>query len=309
MHGNNSLKIAILAVLLIAALLTSGCIKGLGGTTTTGKGVVILDFKPDFTQVHSRDKVKLQLRVQNTGEVKARNVKAEIAGIDLSEWRGRSTGENLGDLLGVDKATNTPGAVRTKYWELTAPSLPAGTSFKYEPIVKVSYDYKTTAVKAITLVDSDELRRIIQQGRRLEVKPVETSAGPLDVEVQTGEFVRTGRRDVDYDIFPLYIKVINTLWEQGGTVVPKTTRGGDYPVQLKITLPQGTTFVHTGYGSDCGRQVTVDLWQGKDAEITCEVRVTRPPEYRQDKLINIELDYRYQVEASTEIEVVGTRTR
>lgn len=306
-------SVALWLIPVFAVMLISGCVAG-PSTAGLGAGLAITDWTPDLQEVYSGDDIRLQFRVQNQGEVKAENVRAELAGIDISEWGTfgtfEETKEVAGTMLPYDKTANTPGEVRTMDWKLRAPSLAKGTEFTYTPIVKVSYDYTTAAQKPITLVDVDELRRIKQQGRSLSGKSTTYSAGPLAVEIKTGNYVKTSDDfGIQHDIFPVYIKVTNTQWEQGGTAVKDGMFGfgdGDYPVQMTITPPAGTSFVYSGFGSDCSSLVDLNLWQGKDAEVTCEFEVTNPPSSQQEKLMKVELDYRYQTEKSTSVKVVGT---
>ena len=311
------IRALVLIALLSAVILVSGCIDG--GTAGLGNGVEILNFKPDIEGVtlRSGETVKLQLRVQNQGEVTARDVDAELTNIDMSEWGTFGAfgfTESLGDLLPYDETTNTPGAIKTVEWRLEAPELAKGTIYTYEPMVKVSYDYKTVAQKPITLVDDDELRKIIQQGQTLPFKTTTYTAGPLMVEVKTGNFVRTSSGisgGESYEVFPVYVKITNTDWESGGSVI-KNGFGGfgfeeyDYPIQIKITPPNGVTSRSIGSDVCSGSFDTIDLWQGKDAEITCDFEVTNPPTYRQEALITIELEYRYQAQARTSVQVSGT---
>jgi len=309
-------KSALLILPVLAVVLVSGCVGPSGPGVATGAGLVITDWEPDFSQVNSNEKVRVQLRAQNQGQVRAENIEAEITGIDITEWgtlMGFSAKKQLGSAMYADPETGTPGAVLTATWDLEAPKLSKGVDFTYEPIVKLAYDYKTTAQKPITLVDIDELRNIMQQGKSLPSEPTTYSAGPLAVEIRTGDYVKTSDDfGKVYDIFPLYVKVTNTQWEQGGTVTQKgvmfPTGEVSYPVEMKITPPTGTNFVFSGFGQNCGQNVIMDLWQGKDAEITCELDVTSPPTYREEKLINVELQYRYRTEAATQVRVVGTQT-
>jgi len=299
-----------LVLVLAAVMLVSGCVAP-GPTVGVGAGVVITDWTPDFSEVKSGDQVQLKLRVQNQGTVKAENVRAEITGITLEDWNaGFFETEDLGDLIAADPETNTPGQSRSKTWNLRAPQLAKGIEFTYEPVVKVSYDYSTIARKPITLVDVDELRRIKQQGKSLPSKSTQYSAGPLSVEVKTGDYVKTSDEwGTEYDIFPIYIEITNTGWEQGGTVIPGSFAYGEenYPVEIKITPPTGTVFRSTGFGGlDCTSTMTIDLWKGKSADITCELEVTSPPAYQEDRLLTVELNYRYQTEARTQIKVTGT---
>ncbi|MFH1294898.1 MAG: hypothetical protein ABIH90_03085 [Candidatus Aenigmatarchaeota archaeon] len=284
---------------LVAVLFLSGCVGQ--GSVGVGKGLEINDLSVDFNSVDSGEKVTLYLKVSNTGSTEAKNVKAEIAGIDVREWKGKTT-ESLGDLLPVDPQSNTPGETQTRTFDLNAPTLAKGLQVSYEPIVYVSYDYEATTVKALTLVDIDELRRMEQQGRGPSVKTKSSTGGPISVEIQAGEYVKTGTSSEAYNRFPLYITITNNDWGSGGTVIPASGRNAnDYPVQLTIDLPSQLS------ASDCKLRDTINLWKGQNAEITCDMRVTRPPQKREDVLITVKMDYRYQIEASTSITVTGTK--
>jgi len=312
MDGKDA-KLLLLMVPIAIVVMVSGCTGG--NTVVAGNGVIILDFAPDFSNVYSGDSLKLQLRAQNQGQVTAKNVEAELTNIDTSEWGtfGFGFGEDMGDMLPYDATENTPGEIRTKEWRLEAPELPKGTTQTYEPMVKVSYDYKTVAQKSITVVDEDELRRIIQQGNSLPSKPTTQTAGPLSVNIQTGEYVRTSGASggQSYDVFPVYIEISNDGWGSGGTVVNDGFGYGfgheyDYPVRVKVTPPNGVTVRNSGEGCS-GSFETVDLWKGNDAKITCQFEVTNPPSYRQEKTITVELEYRYQTQATTQVTVSGTK--
>jgi hypothetical protein len=301
---------------LAAVILVSGCTGP--GVTGLGNGVAVLNFEPDFPQgVFSGDTVKLQIRVQNQGESTARDVEVELTNIDTSEWGTFGTfgfSEMLSDLLPYDAVTNTPGAIKTHEWRLQAPQLAKGNEHTFEPIAKVSYDYRTVATKPIMLVDEDELRRIIQQGKSLPNDPTEYTASPLMIEIKTGEFVRTSTGvsgGESYEVFPVYIKIINKEWETGGSVVQDGFGGFfedfDYPIRIKITPPSGVT--SRSLGTDACSSFsfeTIDLWQGKDADITCDFEVTNPPTYRQEALFTVELEYRFQTQATTSLKVTGT---
>ena len=96
-----SSKYTLLVLPVLAVVLMSGCVSG-PAAGALGPGVVITDFKPDFTTVNSGDSVKLQLKLQNQGEVRAENAVAQIAGIDLSEWGTMGTfseKKTIGSLL------------------------------------------------------------------------------------------------------------------------------------------------------------------------------------------------------------------
>lgn len=310
-------KSGILLILpMVAVVLISGCVQW-GGTVAAGDGVVIWGFEPDILGTYySGDSVKLQLRIQNMGEVRATQVEAELAGIDVTEWAafGATFYKNIADMTPYDSETNTPGAEKIVIWNLEAPELAKGIDITYEPIVKVSYDYKTIAQKPITIVAEDELRRIQQQGGSLPSKITIYTGGPLSVYVKTRDYVKTTEEFGSYDVFPISIDITNTY---GGYVIPDSFGGfggfGEeyiYPVQVRITPPAGTDFVHSGFfgDDDCTTgTITKDLWKGYDATITCELMVTNPPTYREERYLKVELEYRYQTEAITQIPVRGVR--
>ncbi len=317
----------LLALPVVAILIASGCTLPGGGTAGLGNGVVITEFTSDFPSVQSGDYVELMLKVQNQGEVKAYNVQAELTGIDISEWGGAfgygfTTGD-FGDMLPYDKETNTPGSVLTKQWRLTAPEQPKGINTPYTAVAKLSYDYKTSAQKLITIVNEDELRRILQNGGSLPGGAITYSAGPLSIEVTTGNYQKTTADQFGFDnLFPVQIKITNT---GGGYVVPPGTGSGlyggtftsgffgditNYPIGVRVTPPSGTSFRSLGFGfgssDDCSTgTVTKEMWKGQEATITCELSVDNPPVYKEDRPMLVEVFYRYQTEAQTPITVYG----
>ena len=301
-------------LVLFSVLVVSGCTTTDGGGISYGKGVIITGFESDMGSlaVETDDDVSLLLRVQNQGEVDATNVEALLIGVDLDEWNaafGYSEDQNLNTLMSADPVTETEGQTKTAQWDLRAPKLPKGTEFTYEPVVRVFYDYQTKAAKPVTLVDVDELRRIIQQGKTLSGETTQSSSGPITVQIKTGNFIKTQNYD---DPFPLNIFITNDLWESGGSVIEGSSTGGfyygdiQYPVRVKITLPEGMR-LESSSSTGCSTSGDwINLWKGKSAELTCEVRIDQPPDYKVEKLIQVELEYRYFVDASTTIKVIGT---
>ncbi|MBI4021245.1 MAG: hypothetical protein HY369_03310 [Candidatus Aenigmarchaeota archaeon] len=311
---------------LLAVVAIAGCTNPFGGSgAATGPGVVITGWEPELANVFSNDQVDLLLKVENQGESRANNVVAELINIDTAEWGsiGFDASKQLGDLIPVDPVTGTPGETKTvQFQNLKAPLLPKGETFTFNPTVRVSYDYATTALKPITIVDADELVKIQQQGKTLPSKPTAYTSGPLSVEIIMGNFVKTssqfGGFAQQYDIFPVHIQIRNTLWGSGGSVIPKGFGGGsasnfvfgdaDYPVRVTIQPPAGTSFVFSGFGDDCSSfEFTVELFRGEEAEITCELQVISAPQFLTESLIQVELDYRFFSDRVTQVTVQGTK--
>lgn len=299
----------LLPLLLITVIGISGCTTIPGGGAT-GNGVAILEFLADFPELRSNEEVNLKLEIQNMGDAKAINVRAELTGISPEDWGSFINVIQVGDLLAADAQAGTVGATRQIQWNrLFAPYLVKGTEFTYTPTVRVSYDYTTTAQKPITIVDQEELRRIIAAGESLTSGTTTQSAGPLNIQITTGNYVKSSGAGfgTTYDIFPINIKISNPQFSSGNTVVKPLSGFGPetYPIILRIDPPSGTNFVYSGYGSDCSQFVVIDLFQGRDTEITCELEVTNPPSIKQEGLITINLEYRYAIDASTSIKVFG----
>lgn len=316
-HKTNDLGLLFLLVPLAFVVLVSGCTDTSSGVSF-GKGIVITGWEPDFSSVESGEGVSLQLKIQNTGRSDAENVQAKIININMDEW-GTGFGwtgdeKDFGTMLAPDEQSDTPGQTETTMWMLEAPELPEGMEFTYQPMVRVTYDYVTRAAKPITLVTTEELRRIVQQGKTLSGKTTTSTEGPLTVQIRTGNFVKT--KDIDQE-FPIYILITNDLWESGGSVIPSSGSWGGgwgswgseeerYPVKMTLTLPERMSLVNEGseYCSTSGE--TVELWKGKTSEITCKVRVDDPPDVVEEALIQVELEYTYYIDASTSVKVIGT---
>jgi len=304
-----------LLVPLAAVVMISGCTTGDTSGVSFGNGVIISGWEPDFSSVDSKEPVSLQLKVQNTGRADAENVRAQIININMDDWgTGFSwTGDEkeFGTMIAPDAKSNTPGQTETYMWNLEAPELPEGMEFTYEPMVRISYDYKTKAAKPITLVTTEELRRLVQRGMTLSGETTTYTEGPLSVEIRTGNFVKTGEIDQE---FPIYILITDI---GGGFVIPSSGSWGSgwgswgsederAPVEMTLTLPDRMSLSSEGseYCSQSGE--TIELWKGKTAEITCTVSVDDPPDVREESLLQVELGYTYSTDSSTSIKVIGT---
>jgi hypothetical protein len=51
---------------------------------------------------------------------------------------------------------------------------------------------------------------------------------------------------------------------------------------------------------------TILMWNGKDAKITCELKVITPPSVKDKRDISVTLKYIYYTDAETQVHVTGT---
>ncbi len=320
MDAEKSGKLAILLLLTGIVLTTSGCTSiGLGGDTAAiGSGVAVTKFDSNLDALESDDEVTLHLEVQNRGDAIA-TAAAELIGIYTQDWNlFGNTEQMIGELLPADEESGTEGQIGTLYWTLRAPDLQRGEKRTYEPIARMFYSYETRVIKPITFLTSEELRRTVQNGESLPSEIATVSDGPLSVSVRTGEFVRT--KDIsqwEQSYFPIDIVIENT----GGGLIA----GENYPIGIEITPPPGTIF----RGGDCPRESQLEwmsydnllpagltrpispnfvyMWDGKETKITCELKVTEPPEYKESRELSVVLEYIYYQDAKLPITVTGTR--
>jgi hypothetical protein len=287
-----------LPVLLILILLVSGCTTAGGGT---GPGIAILAFEPDFSSVESNDDVKLYLRVQNQGGMEAENVEAELTGIDPTEWgvfvKTKFLG-SAGTMIPPRADYGTEGETDTATWEHQAPNLAGTLTQTYNPSVRVYYTYQTVATLPVTLVDEDELRRLIQMGQSLPTRDTVYTAGPLSVNIITGKYIKS--TDDWGRTFPITIHIANIGPGSPGSKL-KGFDQEDYPVDVRINLPNGL-----GTAGDCQTYQRIDLWKGRYYDLTCDLRITRAPSIAEERTIEVRLEYDYHLDASTAVTVTGT---
>ncbi len=312
----SGMNVKLLLILASIVILASGCTNiGLGGEGVSGNGIVITNFEPTLSNIQSDDEVVLHLEVQNTGDAIGMAA-AELIGIYTQDWNVFNTEQLIGELLPADEEAGTEGQLGTLYWRLRAPELQRGEKRTYEPIARMFYSYETRIIKPITFLTSEELRRAVQNGEALPSEPAVVSAGPLSVDVRTGEFVRT-KDDWEQSYFPIEIRIQNT----GGGLIA----GENYPIGIEVINPPGTIF-----RGDCPRMsqtewMTFDsqllpagltrpispkaiyLWDGKETTVTCELKVVNPPQYRESRELKVVLKYIYYQDAKIPITVTGTR--
>ena len=303
---HKNMKFLILLLPILAVVVVSGCTGG--GGVGTGNGIVVEEFEPTLSEVWSNQETGLILKIENRGEAKAEDIHAQLFGINPDEWDADEE-MDLDDVLGVDSVNNVPGGTRQVQWTgMRAPELTAGQTFTYIPKVRVSYDYATSAIKPITIVDMDEMIRLIQEGESIPTSATTYTAGPLSVSITTGQYA-IGDFQSDYT-FNLHIRVTDVWWGSNGRVVYDDYGGyGDsddlYPFEMMITLPEELDF--ESYTSGCSSSwEDVSLSTDGTTEITCELEVSEAPEIMTQGLIRVDLRYRFAIDAYTTIEVTGT---
>jgi hypothetical protein len=280
----------------LAAILVSGCTLQ-GGQITAGKGIVIENFEPDFSQIYSTESVQLALKVKNLGAVNGEVKKVELTGAD---WEGNQqcTPDITGGFLPAVPSEGITGETKTCTWEMKPKEneIPAGLSMTYHLIARVTYGYTTSTVKSITIGTSDELRNLQNAGGALPADTISTTSGPIAIDIISKSPVRVS--DAGGFEFPIELKITNV----GGGIACKTDQCKQdewNKVTIAVTPSSGISIVD---GCDEGEY---SLWRGKDNTIVCRLKADSIAGGRQQKLITVTAKYGYIVDATTSVTVTG----
>lgn len=313
-------KIELLLLLCIAALVvpSSGCVGGFDSGTGGGPGIVIEKFDTPLDMIESGEATNLHLEIRNKGDYDGElglgaPAVVELMQIDPSEWVIQpSPVLDMGTLLSPDPESQTEGGLAKADWRLTAPLLKAGQRQAFDITARVFYQYETKARKAVQFVTNEEMRRMVQSGETFVSDPLTYTAGPVSVEMTTGQVVKT--KDMANHRFQVQFRIMNT---GGGQI-----RGENYPVAVEVTYPPwvipvdgfcpsqsiwGTPIyndVPAGLPQPLGTFVYV--WDGRTTDITCEFEIVQPPSSKTKGNFDITLGYIYSVEQTTQLEVKGT---
>jgi hypothetical protein len=315
-------------ILVLSALIViSGC------TTPgvrTGNGVVIEEFTPSFTSVYPGELVEFQLKFRNVGGVKATSVFAEVLGLD-EDWAASSKGfENnrfnpsgtelfpREEACGYDKREveldppdmtyGTEGESQTCTWRYIAPQIPEGFNPSYEATARVFYNYQTDLIKSITVLSTQEMMKLNQQGRTVPASTVSSTNSPISITVDARDPVRIWQDGVK---FPIAITFTNI----GGGMAClkdqcKKPEGGawnkvDFKFIEAIDKAGGTESDQLKI--DCfGHEQSVDVWTNKPNTIICDVTVgdtSRIVGY-EERLIGISAKYSYFTDAQATITIL-----
>ncbi len=326
---------------ILFVILASGCTIPIGPQPPKAGGLTIESFVTDLqvSEISSGEPITFQLKFRNTGSVTAKNVFAELFGLDESwccdmvgitgegpwtsgkeklpnEERCRYTGVGF-SLLPPDPQSGTLGESSTCTWSYKAPSIPKNLpSVPFTPTVRLFYTYKTILLKSITFGSHQDLRATQNIGGVLPASTTSVTSSPISISVQTKSPIRfwtvgDGSGEVK---FPIKIDIKNI---GGGTVCAneggllkscKLLIGGEESknnIFLKITPGLGLELREECRDFEMGKIIT--LWKGQSNSITCDVVAAgleaKGPVQRS---ITIEAEYEYTIDIETSIRVVGT---
>jgi hypothetical protein len=202
--------IAVLTLVLVA----SGC--GGGGEDTNtdisftpNQGIAIQNFSTYPGRIYEGQQATVRITVRNTGQADAEDTVARIYGAPI-EWGNEPSGQDMSrtfdgtsedqhkefnTLRAGDQEGGVPSVPQQKSWQFDPPDL-GDRNIDYDFKTRVFYKYETTGETEIQLVRQDEYR---DQGMTKGQPSIDTSAGPIDIQVRTRTPLIYYQDDVDFD--------------------------------------------------------------------------------------------------------------
>jgi hypothetical protein len=194
-------KILILSVFLVVVMFIAGC----GGSNySTTAGVVINKMEFDFPRISDLggETAYLTIEMQNVGSKSMPGdgsywIYGPTIGSDRNVWQ---LDGGIDDLVGVldnddfyPPEDGFPGAIESKFIQLSPPNIPQGMSSSYTFFTRVCYPYLTTAMFNVYSQSQEERVSV----RNMDVRKVSNtdaqkraSAGPIQIEMNTQQDVR-----------------------------------------------------------------------------------------------------------------------
>jgi len=323
-----------LALPVIAILLVSGCTTA---NTASGNGVVVKAFAPDFSEVYSGEAVTFSLLLKNEGSAEAKNVHAELLGLD-EDWCSKD-GTKCGTSLG-GRLENWPNEPECKYggegfsmpapnplqgttggshvctWTYTTPPLSKGFTITYTPVARVFYPYKSAVTKLITFGSNAELRRIQDSGGKLPIETTASTSSPIQLIIETKGPIRFWEGGV---AFPLEITIKNigggapcstgAASEDRMKDACKATVSGEEAknkITLKISLDSQMQVMDEECQALASYGKLISLYKGQNA-LVCDIEASGLTEIPTQRTIQVEAFYEYFTDTETSIKVTGRR--
>ena len=320
------MKVAVI-LLLAAVVLASGCTNNRAVNTSDSRGITINSFSASPVKANTGELVLFDLEIENIGGTTARNVQANLYGVE-GQWKDitgnviDSTLTKWGDLTMTpplpDK--NIPGAFRIAQWQIMTPDIPQGITTGIPVEARVTYDYNTSGFLQVKLISQDEWRRkqLISE-QVTDPFAISNSAGPLKMSIdqrfQKPIVVDVSSSDLTY---PFRIQIDNV--GDGFPITPEddsTIRGAGGRLQGTIDLLGPGAQFDECLGITSGTHIDLDdadimvrlreVGHGS-VPIACNVKIDKNtwgsrPEDTMKMIFNIR--YRYYVSSSANVVVVG----
>jgi hypothetical protein len=320
-------------ILPLIIMLFSGCTSI---TTASGKGVMVKEFAPDFSEIYSGEPVTFRLLLKNEGSVEAKGAHAELLGLD-EDWCSSTGGCRSSGGGRLEKLPNEPecqyegggfsmpapnplmgtaGGTQICTWTYSAPVLDKGFTITYMPVARVFYSYKSAVTKLITFGSTSELRRMQDSGGTLPSETSSSTESPVQLSIQTSGPIRFWEDSV---AFPLEVTITNA-----GGGIPCSSGAASHDgmkdackagvsgedaknkVTLRITMDSMTKLMDEECQPlESGK--TISLLKSQNSFV-CDIEASGLSEIPSQRTIKVEAFYEYFTDTQTTIKVTGRRS-
>ncbi|MFB6180446.1 MAG: hypothetical protein ABEJ93_01075 [Candidatus Nanohalobium sp.] len=321
----------LVAVLLGAVLIGSGCTIGGGGKTdsekqSTTSPIQVQEFSAFPNPAPESNKVTFTLTMKNTGEVTAENVKAKLwnppfanTAQDEATWRSENGGRvrqsdityDFGKLQGTESGVDP--FPKTEEIRLTAPNLREGDAWSYQFNAEIRYEYTTQGSTSLTAMNSETFQESSQE--RTTNIDIPTNSAPITLSGR----IRTGNPIVFYqdENGPKNAVLCIDVKNKGsGTVYsPEASTGNSYNLQdsyenkldLTVEVVGSTRVSAEGNSFSKTAEKEVSLVDGDQARPCFTLEVSPPTQGSQKTIgpISVTADYVYTKDSSTTVTVNG----
>ena len=306
------------ALLIFAVAFIAGC-TGTTPSTDSNNGISIIRFAASPAEERSGGLVLFDVEIQNVGGTTARNVKADLFGVER-QWRNPDGSLVTSTLTKFGTATlkppnlqrQLPGDFKIAQWQLMTPDIPQGVAPSLPVEVRVTFDYNTSGFLIVPAVSDQEfeIRRI--QNQPIASAEIVNSEGPIKITIP-----ESFRRPIIVDTedptptesVPLRIEFINV-----GDGFP-ITEGETGKITGTIRLFGPGAEFEDCLGATSGNEVNLNnaeiptrLRDTQSVPVACSIRIDKAqwgarPEDSITLVFNI--FYRYYVRESASVRVFG----
>ena len=283
----------------VLVVLASGCILPGGGPAvftpgTTGKGVVIEQFEPDFREAVSGQPVQFEYLIKNTGSVPAKKCHEKIFGLDEASWGGvPSTCSGEGKYLEPPNPIygTGGGSYSCVSRGITAPALPPDTSYTYKPLLRVYCDFESRTLTNINLLPLADARRLQNEGKTFTSFTASKTSSPIEITITPKQPIRVVGGSAT---FPFEVRLTNV---GGGQACEKDCEKEDNWNRVSVKLDSDTLAL-------AGGSEKIVTCYKNTAAFTCTATasgISAP----KTGTIEATANYQYIVDKTTSITVTG----
>ncbi len=305
-------------VLILFLVFISGCLGGREVKIEANNGLKITEFSADPLTAEFNDPVFFNVDIENVGGTTADNVELTLYGIK-NVWRSSSSESSVvssnpeyspGSMSPPDIVLNRPGDFEIWAGQYYPPILPEGVSSYFPVTARVTYDYHTTGTISIPAYSKSYYR--INKGDVESAARVDNTNAPIQIALTKGTtpiVVDENLKGNEDATFIIEFRNVGDGWPISDGQI-----GGFFSGESKITLHGNAEFKNC-LGETGGNEASLSgvdfarLRSDGRMPIGCSISIPRNDwgiVSTGDIIFTIDMRYRYYIEDTVSIKVIGT---